>query len=581
VARTVKTLLAVVLTAVLVGLAWYARGRSVGPDAGAPADARTPARGGELIVSLRGEPAAYNRYVEASQYAEVVSTFVDAKLVRVNRATDTLEPWLAEGWTRSDDGLSYTLKLRPDVKFSDGTPFTSADVLFSLRALYDDRLTSPLASGISVAGQPLKGTAPDAATVVITFPAPFAPGLRVLDNLPILPRHRLAAALDRGEFASAWVPAKPLSDIAGLGPFMLTDHIAGQRMVFSRNPHYWRQDDRGVQLPYLDRITVVIIPDQTTEALRLEAGEVDILTNADIRPEDYVRFTRLADQGRLRIVDVGVGLDPNLLWFNLTSGGPARRKSWMGQKEFRQAVSHGINREAMVNTVYLGLGVPVHGAVTPGNRRWYSADVPTYAYNPVRARELLAAIGLSDRNGDGTLEDKSGQPVRFTLLTQRGNTVRERSASVLQEQLRQIGIAVDVVALDVGAIIQRWTKADYEAVYFGVQASSTDPALNPDFWYSRGSFHFWNPRQPHPATEWERRTDDLMRRQVVAPDQAERHRLFAEVQRIWGEELPALYFVAPRIVVAHASRVVNAAPALQAPQLLWSPDTLAVAGPRP
>jgi peptide/nickel transport system substrate-binding protein len=468
------------------------------------------------------------------------------------------------------------LKLRPDVKFSDGTPFTSADVVFSFRALYDKRVNSRLASGISVDGRPLQAAAPDAHTVIVTLPAPLAPGLRVLDNLPILPRHRLEGPLEKGEFAAAWVPTRPLSDITGLGPFVLVEHVAGQRMVFERNPHYWRRDGDGVPLPYLDRITVVIIPDQNAEALRLEAGEVDVAANADIRPEDYVRFKRVADRGGLRLVDLGVGLDANLLWFNLTPRGASVEKPWLARKEFRQAISHAVDREALANTVYLGMGVPIFGPVTPGNRKWYSESSPTYPYDVSRARALFSSIGLSDRNGDGTLDDGAGAPVRFSILTQRGHTIRERSATVLQEHLRRVGVAVDVVALDSGGVFQRWSKADYEAIYFAPQASSTDPALNPDFWFSSGGFHLWHPHQAQPATPWEARVDELMRKQAVSSELAERQRLFAEVQQIFGDELPGIYFVAPRIVVAHSARVLNATPALQNPQLLWNPDTLAV-----
>ena len=576
-ANTRKTLVGVLLAALLVGGGWWYWGAHDAPGASGGDRA---ARGGELIVALRGEPAAYNRYVEATAYTDLLTTLTDAKLVRINRTTDELEPWLAERWTESDDGLSYTLKLRPDVKFSDGAPLTSADVVFSFRALYDERVKSPLASGIAIAGQHLRATAPDETTVVVTFPARFAPGLRVLDNLPILPRHKLEAALDRGEFRTAWVPTKPLSERVGLGPFVLSQHQAGQRLVFTRNPHYWRRDANGVQLPYIDRITVAIIPDQNTEALRLEAGDVDVASNGDIRPEDYARFKQAAASGRLKLVEAGVGLDPNMLWFNLTGVPVLKAKPWLAQREFRHAISHAVDRQAIANTVYAGMADPLFGPVTPGNRTWYSPDAPKYPFDQARARALLASIGLSDRDRDGTLDDASGRPVRFSILTQRGHTVRERTASILQEHLRQVGVATDVVPLDVGAMIQRWSRADYEAIYFGVQASSTDPALNPDYWYSHGSFHPWNPHQEAPATDWERRIDDLMRQQAVAPTLAERQRLFAEVQRIMGEELPAIYFVAPRIVVAHSARVLNAVPALQIPQLLWNPDTLAVAAAR-
>ena len=126
-------------------------------------------------------------------------------------------------------------------------------------------------------------------------------------------------------------------------------------------------------------------------------------------------------------------------------------------------------------------------------------------------------------------------------------------------------------------MMNRWMAGDYESIYFGIQASATDPAINTDFWFSSGAFHLWNPGQETPATEWEARVDDLMRRQVASPDQAERQRLFAEVQQILGEELPAIYFVAPRVTIAVSPRVGNPTPVLQPPQLLWSADTLSVA----
>jgi ABC-type transport system substrate-binding protein len=117
----------------------------------------------------------------------------------------------------------------------------------------------------------------------------------------------------------------------------------------------------------------------------------------------------------------------------------------------------------------------------------------------------------------------------------------------------------------------------FDAVYFAAYLDDNDPAGSPDFWLSSGSFHFWNSGQETPATEWEGRMDELMKRQMQSADEEERKRLFAEVQRIFAEHLPAIYFVAPRMFAAASQRVVNIAPAVQRPQLLWSPDTVAVA----
>ncbi len=267
----------------------------------------------------------------------MVTFLTQSRLVRVNRSTDELEAWLAESWTSSPDGLTHTISLRPALRFSDGEPFTSADVLFSFRAAYDPAVGSPLGSALSVHGKPLEVTAPDARTVVVRFPEPFAPGLRLLDSLPIVPKHKLEAALNGKQFQNAWVPSKPTTDVTGLGPFQLVEHVAGQRLVFARNPHYFRRDSAGVQLPYLDRLTLVIVPDQNTEALRLEAHESDLMSNGDIRPQDHAAFKRLADQGRLRMIDGGVALDADFLSFNLRPAVARRAQGAMADAKGIQA----------------------------------------------------------------------------------------------------------------------------------------------------------------------------------------------------------------------------------------------------
>lgn len=568
----------------LAGLAiagWFASGL-IRP--GAPADrVDAPARGGELVALLRSEPTTYIRAAEVRGTAsgDLLSMLIDAPLVRVDRESDTLEPWLAERWSASSDHLEYTLTLRDGITFSDGSPLTSADVLFSFAVVYDPRVNSGLAADLKIAGQPLDVTAPDARTIVIRFPAPFAPGLRLLDSLPILPRHRLEAAFNEGRLAKTWSPGQDVSQITGLGPFVLVEHAPGQRLVLKRNPRYWRRDDDGTPLPYLETLTVLVVPDQNAEAVRMQAGEADLMSNGDVRPEDVPAYRRLAEQGRIRLIPAGMGLDPNQLWFNLSPKGEGDPRSrWMRHRSFRRAVSCAADRQAIANAVYLGEAVPIHGPVSPANRTWHRPPARPCDNDPAAARELLAALGLSDRDGDGVLEDDRGTPARFSILTQSGNTIRERTVAMLQEQLRRVGLAVDVAGLEQGALGQRWRSGDYDAIYFGVQSSQTDPALASQFWLSSGFFHFWNPSQSAPATEWERRIDELMLRVATESDTSERQRLFADVQQVFYDELPALYFVAPKVTLAVSSRLRNERPVPQIPQLLWNAEALAVTTPR-
>ena len=334
-------------------------------------------RGGELLVSVRSEPRSFNRHAARDTTTNLVSNLTQAKLVRINQATQAIEPWLAESWTTADEGRRVTLSLARDVLFSDGHPFTAGDVLFAFEAAYNEKSGSALADSVQAGGRKLLVTATDPHTVVITFPAPFAPGIRILDNLPILPRHRLEGALKAGAFAKAWGLDTPASEIVGLGPFVLSDYVPGQRVVFARNPHYFARAPDGGRLPYLDRVVVEIIPDQSAELLRLESGQLDMMTS-EISPEAYAPLKRAADEGRVKLLDLGVSRNADGLWFNLKPGalGHDTRAAWLQRDELRRAISMAVDRKVFADTVFLGAGVPVYGPETPANKLWYRADIP-------------------------------------------------------------------------------------------------------------------------------------------------------------------------------------------------------------
>lgn len=536
-------------------------------------------RGGVLTSSLRSEPRSFNRWVDRNFPTALIAHITQGTLVRINRTTQAVEPALAESWTASPDNQTFTMTLR-ETSWSDGTPFTSADVLFTFKAVYDPKVNSILASSLQVKGQPLAVTAPDARTVVIRYPGPFGPGIALLDNLTIAPKHKLEAALDAGTFAQAWGVATPVNELVSLGPFVLSRYEPGQRLVFDRNPRYWKKDASGAALPSLDQLILEVVPDQNAELVRLQSGQIDMLQQ-QVRPEDIATLRPLAEQGKIQLLELGVGTDPDLFFFNLRPQQWAKdpRGSWMARKEFRQAISHAVDRETFANTVFLGAGVPIWGPITPGNQMWFSPNVPRYAHSIDKAKELLAGLGLANRDADEWLEDEKGTEARFTLLTYRGNSSLERGSAVLREELRPLGIAVDVVALEQGALTERMVKGDFEAISFFFSSSNLDPAMNPDFWLSSGSAHIWNIGQATPATEWEKQIDDLMQKMMSGTDQAERKQVFDQVQKIFAENLPVIYFVAPRMYMGVSSRVGSMSPTILRPQLLWAADTLTVRSP--
>ena len=309
-----------------------------------------------------------------SQEGDAIAQLTQARLVRINRSTNLPEPWLAELWTASNDNLTYTIKLRPNIVWSDGVPFTSSDVVFSFRAIYDRQSTRSIWSSLLESEKLLSVLPAGPLAVTITFPAPFAIGLRLLDHLPILPRHLLEPALNAGTFAKAWGPTTPPAEMAGLGPFVLSEYKAGDRLLFARNPHYWRNAPDGKPLPYLDGLVLRIVPDARAELQQLSGGQLDF-TQDEIRVEDYPTLKGAEQSGKIRLYALGPGLDADALWFNLApgpsrlrpSGFGAQGKSWMRSDDFRLAISAAVNRRAFCNAVFPDGCDPIYGPLTPGN----------------------------------------------------------------------------------------------------------------------------------------------------------------------------------------------------------------------
>lgn len=523
-----------------------------------------------LVASIRSEPQSFNRYISRDFSSTVLTYLLHESLVRINRSTNQLEPALAEEWHLLDDQRTYRLSLRRNVQFSDGTAFSADDVVFSFRAIYDQSSASVLYDSLLISGQPLAVTAEDPSTVLIRFPSPFGPGLRILDGVPIYPRARLETALERKAFRKAWGLTTPPSELAGLGPFVLRSHEPGQRLTFDRNPRYWR---KASGLPKLAHVVLEVMPDQQSESLRLETGGID-LTQSEIRPADFPALKRAQARGRVAIAESGIGIDGDLFWINL-SVAKARdpRNRWLQHTDFRRAIADGIDRRAFADEVYFGAAVPADSIISAGNIEWHSVAPPA-SFDVEEAKRLLTALGLSDRDGDGIRDDENARPVRFTLFTQSGNTSLERGAAFIRQSLANIGVGVDVVALESAALISYIMRGEYDAAYFRLVTTDTDPALNLDFWLSTGDAHVWNPGQPKPGTNWERDIDTLMNQVAATVDADRRHALFTEVQRIMAREVPILCFAFPRLSIATSTRVVNATPAAFRPPILWNPAVI-------
>jgi peptide/nickel transport system substrate-binding protein len=539
-------------------------------------------RGGNLVVAVNADPASFNRMLTAMFAHTTVTDRLSADLVHINRATMELEPALAKSWDGSPDGRTYTVRLRQGLRFSDGGPFTADDVLFTFQVLRDPKTGAYLAGQVEVDGSFPQVTKIDQYTVRLVYQRSVGMGLRSLDSVPMLPRNRLASAYAAGTLGSAWGPGTPPGQIAGLGPFRLREYVRGERIVLERNPYYWKKDKAGQTLPYLDTITFLIVPDRNSEVMRFQAGEIDLLNS--FNPDSYASFQRAQGRGNFTIKNLGPGLAMDFLWFNMN---PLNRRpikseqdgvnlSLFSRREFRQAISCALDREGIVRSVYLGLAAPQFGPISSGNSKWYDQSLKATACDPARARALLAGIGLTDSDGDGTLEHgPTRRPLVISLLTARGNTAREKTAQIIRDNLAKIGIRLEIQLLLPNELVAHLLNSlDYEAILFAFTPTDVVPDLQTDFWYSSGKNHAWAPAQEKPQTAWEADVDQHIARLVRSLDPVERRQAFFEVQRIWSRELPAIPTVAPDILVGWSNRLGNLLPSILPPHLLWNAEEL-------
>ena len=536
--------------------------------------------GGRMVVSLRAEPKTLNPVVATDAPSQEVIGTMQADLVHINRATHLTEPALAKSWKVSSDGLDYTLTLRQGLRFSDGEPLDAEDVLFTLRVYLDEGVHAPQRDLLIVGGKPITVSKINAQTLVFHFAKPYGVGERVFDGLAILPRHLLEKTYQEGKLGQIGSLSTPANQWAGLGPFRLKEYVAGQRLILERNPYYWKTDTQGHRLPYLNELVFLFVPSADAQVLRFQSGETDMISRLGAE-----NFSVLARQQRgYTMADAGPGLEYNFLFFNLNDLGDktapetARKQKWFRDVQFRQAVSAAVDREAIVRLVYQGRGAVLWGPVTPGNRRWIDAAIPHPARSLDKARQLLRDAGFrwtNEAQGEPALVNAEGKPVEFSILTSSSNADRTKMATLIQDDLKQLGMRVQVVPLEFRSLIDRVTQSkEYDACVLGLVSFDADPNSDINVWLSSGGTHLWNPSQEHPATPWEAEMDRLMVAQLTATNSEQRKKLYDRLQEILAENQPMIFLASPDILVGAKNTIGNFHPAVLEPYVLWNVDQL-------
>jgi peptide/nickel transport system substrate-binding protein len=542
----------------------------------APGEVGQP--GGRLVASWHSEPKTSNPVTAVDVASKELISLLHADLIHINLATQHTEPALAKSWTVSDGGKRYVLELRQGLRFSDGHPFDADDVVFSFQVYLDAKVRSPQRDLLEVAGKPIQVRKLGPYRLEFDLAAPYAAAERIFDGVAILPRHLLEGAYAEGRIDQVWGLSTSPAAVSGLGPFRLKRYVPGQQIELERNPYYWKVDAQNHRLPYLDEIVFLIVPTEDAEVIRFEAGDLDVLEK--IGADNYALLEREQRSRGYRLFNLGPGLEYDFLFFNLNDLSAkhlpeiARRQEWFRRTEFRQAVSLAIDRDAIVRLVYRGRATPIWAQVTPGNKMWVDTDIPHPARSVEQASALLGRAGFS-RRADGTLVDAHDQAVEFTLLTNPSNAQRTKMATLIQDDLSQLGMRVNLVSMEFQALMARvFDSFDYESTLLGLVSGDADPNPEINVWTSTGGSHLWALAETHPLPPWQTELDKLMEVQTTLLDYSKRKAAYDRVQQIVADQDPVICLVSPNVLAAAKDGIGGLDPSVMRNYLLWNAERL-------
>ncbi len=501
--------------------------------------------GGAYIVSSISDPRTFNPVVAQETSSTAVTGAIFEGLVEQNYLTGEIEPALAESWTVSPDGRTWTFALRQGVRWTDGTPLTMDDILFSLQAIFTDGVQTSTVDLLTIEDKPIRWRKVDDRRIAFITDKPVGTFLRLIGALDIVPKHKLAAALAKGgaEFNKTWGIDTTPSEIVGTGPFVLQSYVPGQRVTLLRNANYWKVDRKDNRLPYLTRYVILTVPNQEAARLKFLAKETDIY---DARSREYAEFKHGEQAGNYTIFDGPETFGSEFLVLNQNPAGVSLPKlAWFQDTRFRRALDYAIDRKTIAEQVYAGRATPAWGPTSVGNTLYYHAKLQQYPYDLNRAQQLLAEAGYR-KGTDDLLRDPLGNIVEFTLSTNAGNQDREAIGNILRQDLTKLGIRVTFAPEAFNTLVGKLTGTfKWDAIIIGL-TGGIEPVTGRNVWLSSGSLHMWWPNQEKPATEWEAEIDRLFERATAEINQEKRKQFYFRWQEIVAAQVPMMYFTNPK-----------------------------------
>lgn len=519
-----------------------------------------PVIGGTLYLALTASPQSFLFYGSLDNNAYTVIGQTMTGLVELHPATNAIRPGLAESWETSPNGKEVTFHLR-DVKWSDGTPLTADDVIFT----FENFIMNKVAKGNSVdrftildttdgVKKAVKWVKIDARTVKAILPSPFGPFYMNLTAAYIYPQHKLESKIDKNRPDSVnelWLTNVAPKEIVANGPYRIANYVMDQKVVLERNPYYWRVDRFGNQLPYFDKLEYLIVKDAEVRLAKFMAGEIDFMA---VSAADFPTLKQKELAGGPFIIYKAQPTQPTPspvhISFNYDVANPQLREIFRNT-EFRRAMEYLLDRNRIIDEIYNGLAIPGAGLVLPANKGFYNPKIETImrAFNPAKAKAIFDTLGLKDKNNDGIREFANGKNVEFTLTVQSAPKDYQDVALLFKEEVEKAGIKVNLQILDSTLVGNMFGAGNFEA---GVRAFGNQPdlELRKAIWQPGTQLYYWHYSAldrnklaaiPAQMMDWEKRVYELFDLGSITTDVAKRKAIYDEVQEIYHDVVPVIF----------------------------------------
>ena len=472
------------------------------------AQAQTPKRGGTLRSIVNPEPPGLVLGLNQLLPTMLVAGKIYQGLLRYDFDLKPL-PSLAKSWTISPDGKVYTFTLQPDVKWHDGQPFTSADVVYSTSKY----LPETHARWRAMFERCASIKALDVTTVEFTLKEAFGAFISAFlaSGCPMMPAHIYDGKGD--------VKTNPANNAPiGTGPFMLKEWRKGSFIHLVRNPNYWKPGQ-----PYLDEIFYTVVPDGAQRVAAIESGKVDMAQNNDIENFEVPRLKALK---HLEFTTKGNEAVSPISWLDIN-----HRLPKFQDKRFRKAMMHAVDRKFIVDNLFFGLGRVAHGPIASTTKYRDEAALTKYDYNPAKAIALLDEMGLKP--------DARGVRQKVSILALPYGEVWSRQAEFIKQQFGKVGIEATIETTDTPGFLQRNSNWEFE-LCFNFLSQFMDPAVGVARTYvssniRKGVISTNVEGYSNPAV------DDLFAKAAVAPNPTDAQKYYSDVQRILSDDVPVLY----------------------------------------